>query len=70
MKQWVVMGFDTHVQKAGLICVLPRNYTEEQARGVLYRFQNTPTPHDLITIGNNVSELWLEQVSNEDAWWN
>lgn len=70
MKQWVIMGFDTRIQKAGLICVLPRNYSEEQARSVLYRFQNAPTASDRITIGDNIFELWLEQVSNEEAWWN
>ena len=67
-KQWVIVGaYEDELE--GLICALPKNYSDEQALEVLNRMVNNPTNADLLMIKGTTS-IWLEKIEEKDAWWN
>ena len=68
MKQWAIMGAYEEIG-SGLICVLPRGYTEEQAAQVVQRMSANPTDADRIMIGE-AKIIWAEEVDASEAWWN
>ena len=67
-KQWVIVGlYEDELE--GLVCALPRDYTDEQALEILNRMVNNPTAADLIMMRDTKS-IWLEKIDSKDAWWN
>lgn len=66
-KHWVIMGNYGNYGPA-LVCVLPLGCSHQEAGAILHRMTTAPTDVDRL-IMKDTTELWLECVKTEDAWW-